>query len=82
MGCCNKYPSTITMAKDLSRTMINAVKGAVREGKVLSSSDVTMRRLEICDGCDKKVGVRCIVCGCYISLKTAVNSARCPIKKW
>lgn len=83
MSCCpNKMPGATSMAKDLATTALNAMRMAVRGGEILAQDDVIKRRIEACSGCDRKLGVRCTKCGCYISLKTAVAAATCPLGKW
>lgn len=84
MSCCgkNKYPSALTMARDLSVTVVQAMRHAVKTGEFMTTASETKKRLETCQICEKKTGVRCSMCGCYISLKTAVLTATCPIGKW
>lgn len=84
MSCCGKgkYPGIHSMAKDLSVTVMRALREAVKTGKVLAPEHDVRKRLETCNLCEYKTGVRCSKCGCYISLKTAVLAAKCPIQKW
>lgn len=84
MSCCGrgKYPSVSSMAKDLSVTVLHALRHAVATGEVLANASITKTRIEVCDVCEHKTGVRCSKCGCFISLKTAVATANCPIGKW
>jgi len=56
---------------------------------LLSSSNYTDRekrdaRLSICHGCDEliKITNTCKKCGCFMSLKTWLKGASCPIGKW
>lgn len=84
MSCCrkNKYPSMSSMAKDLSNSVVTALRHAVRSGELLTSEQDVRKRIDLCNKCDYKSGMRCLKCGCFISLKTAVLTAECPIKKW
>ena len=38
--------------------------------------------LEICASCDKNQNGWCAECGCWIRLKTAYATERCPLGKW
>ena len=84
-SCCGKnakYPSAITMAKDLSATVLAAMRHAISQGEVLADESLVRKRLKTCESCDRKTGVRCRECGCFISLKTAIQVAECPLGKW
>ena len=83
-GCCHgsRYPSVRSMARDISATVFAALGHAARNGEILASGDETRSRIETCNGCDQKVGVRCLKCGCYINPKAAVKVSKCPIGKW
>lgn len=83
MGCCpGKMPSITSMAKDFSNTAVAAMRMAMRNGNVLTSADIVKTRLAACDKCESKQGLRCLKCGCYINMKTAVAAATCPDGKW
>lgn len=85
MGCCGKrsmYPSVRSMAKDISATVLQAMRQAISSGEVLADEELIRKRLSTCNRCEKKTGVRCRECGCYITLKTAVLVAECPLRKW
>lgn len=49
-----------------------------------TDKDTRNRRYEICLGCDKlfKPTRTCKECGCFMSLKTWLKGAACPINKW
>lgn len=56
---------------------------------LLSSDNYTTKekrneRLDICNGCDRlfKATKTCKECGCFMSLKTWLKDATCPIDKW
>lgn len=83
MSCCpNKMPNATSMAKDIAATALNAMRMAIRSGEILAQDDIIKKRITTCNSCDRKMGARCTKCGCYISLKTAVAAATCPIGKW
>ncbi len=40
------------------------------------------RRLDVCKECDYLNDGTCNACGCYVELRAAARSGRCPYKKW
>jgi hypothetical protein len=49
-----------------------------------SDEELIKSRLDICNQCPylgKKLK-RCGLCGCFMSLKTTLLEAKCPIDKW
>ena len=46
------------------------------------SSGVYEKRLEICKSCDYLNEGTCGACGCYVELRAAAKTGRCPYKKW
>jgi len=59
------------------RGMSNRVRNVL-----LYDQDIIDKRMEICNGCEFKMGLNCKKCGCFIHAKTRVATARCPIGKW
>jgi len=53
-------------------------------GSPKSSEEVSLYRLEICNGCEffRKRTNQCKKCGCFMKLKTTLEKAKCPIGKW
>ena len=49
-----------------------------------SDEDIIKERLEICNACEwlRKGSQRCRKCGCFMTLKTTLKQAKCPIGKW
>ena len=41
-------------------------------------------RMDICRGCEhfNKETTQCNSCGCYLNVKAAWNSEKCPLDKW
>lgn len=52
--------------------------------KPRSSEELAAYRLSICKGCEHflKHTQRCSQCGCFMSLKTTLKQAKCPVRKW
>lgn len=49
-----------------------------------SDKELVEYRLDICKQCpwlDKRT-VRCRKCGCFMTLKSTLKQAKCPIDKW
>ena len=44
----------------------------------------SFERYEICKSCEwfRSVIKQCKKCGCIMSLKTKLKTAKCPIRKW
>lgn len=84
-SCCGRdaeYPSVRKMAENASKTILHAIRHAASSGEIVAHEDVIKHRSSICSTCSKKSGVRCIECGCYLSLKTAVAVSTCPLGRW
>ena len=49
-----------------------------------SQEELVAYRLEICRGCPffRKLSQTCRKCGCFMTLKTTLKNAKCPIDKW
>jgi hypothetical protein len=49
-----------------------------------ADSETAEQRLNICKGCPEfmQITSQCKKCGCFMSLKTRLESAHCPIGKW
>jgi hypothetical protein len=46
--------------------------------------EMAEHRFNICKGCPEfiKISSQCKKCGCFMSAKTKLESAKCPIGKW
>ena len=40
------------------------------------------RRLNFCLECDRLNAGTCMACGCYVELRAAAVTGKCPYKKW
>ena len=49
-----------------------------------SGDDLAKERLAICQECPffKKTAKRCGKCGCFMSLKSLLYKAKCPVGRW
>ena len=46
--------------------------------------EVREKRLEICHACPELINItkQCKQCGCFMELKTKLENAFCPLRKW
>ncbi len=46
--------------------------------------EVREKRLEICNACPEFIHItkQCKKCGCFMELKTKLEDAFCPLRKW
>ena len=49
-----------------------------------TGDDLAKQRLDICLSCPELITltIQCKKCGCFMSAKTKLDSAKCPIGKW
>jgi len=42
------------------------------------------KRVDVCDGCERLTPITktCKECGCFMSMKTWLKDAECPLDKW
>ena len=46
-----------------------------------ADSSLYEKRLNVCKSCDYLISGTCLKCGCYVELRAAFQSARCPQSK-
>ena len=49
-----------------------------------TTPEIAEQRLDICKACPELIQVtkQCKKCGCFMTAKTKLESAKCPIGKW
>ncbi len=69
---------------NLSEAGIDIVSTLASKGKLLASEEASYARMELCYSCDflDKESVKCKRCGCFMKIKTRLESSKCPISKW
>jgi hypothetical protein len=52
--------------------------------KIADDPEFAKKRLEICKACPEliKLTSQCKKCGCFMTLKTKLKEATCPLRKW
>lgn len=65
-------------------TFITESAKHVANGMTNVTDQVKEERMNICSGCDffDKVNTKCNSCGCYLNLKAAWETSKCPLDKW
>ena len=59
-----------------------AVVAFVADGMQTVSREEFAARLAVCDGCPERRGLRCLQCGCRLTLKAQGHAFHCPLGKW
>ena len=75
-------PKISQQAMNLALSVGNAMAYAKATGKIKAEKEVIAKRQSICGDCPHKVDNRCSACGCFLTLKTGIQSESCPLKKW
>lgn len=78
-----KLPGMLDMAKNLMRDGAKIASNALSGNKSLVDDDVRESRLSICRACPKFTPQeRCTECGCFMKVKSAFATSKCPLGKW
>lgn len=77
-----ELPSAMEMAKNLMRDGSAIIKNAFAGNQTLVGDDERTRRWSICTGCPQLQNDRCLECGCFMKVKVAFNTSKCPLGKW
>lgn len=74
----------VSMLFNLTDTLGDVVKNAIKSGVVICEDKKAAQRMEICYNCQDldKSAVRCKLCGCYMNAKIRFDAAKCPADKW
>lgn len=75
-------PSVMQMAKNLMSDGSKIIKNAVQGNKSLVEDDVRTTRWSICQTCPRLQNDRCLECGCFMKVKVAFVTSKCPLEKW
>ena len=81
----SKRPCRKCLIKDLDDKKISEeIKQAIDrldDGLKVSEEEYGSR-LDVCISCDRLNAGTCMACGCYVELRAAAVSGKCPYKKW
>jgi hypothetical protein len=81
-GVKREYPSYAQQAANFAGAMGRAVVAAVTGNQVMCTPEQRAEREVICQGCDKLIDGRCVLCGCPYLKKLALATEDCPLRKW
>ena len=60
---------------------IAAYRDAIKEKDRVAEAEYEAR-LAVCKSCDFLNAGTCGACGCYVELRSAAKTGKCPYKKW
>jgi hypothetical protein len=78
-------PGLLDKASNLVMATGRATKALAAGKQIMASQDEVARRLSICRCCEffkESPAMRCLKCGCFLNLKTRLETEHCPIRKW
>ena len=78
-------PCTRCLLKDYSkevydRLIVEGLKALPAED--IADGEVTALRLSVCQACEKLNQGTCLACGCYVEIRAALKTGKCPYSKW
>lgn len=78
-----KFPSMAKQASSFFAAVKNETKSIIN-GDAKISKELQNKRMKICEECVffDLGSNRCKKCGCFLKIKTAWRSQKCPIGKW
>lgn len=80
-GCCSDKPSVLSL-KDLSLNAGLALSKYVIAGMPNLTRESREKRLATCENCGLLVDSRCSKCGCFVKIKSWMQTENCPEGKW
>jgi hypothetical protein len=78
----SQLPSLMEMAKNLASDSSKIISNALQGNSTLVSDDVREQRWTICQSCPFLTNDRCVKCGCFMKVKCAFQTSKCPEGKW
>ena len=78
-------PCTRCLLKDYSKEVyehliVEGLKALPAED--IADGEVTAIRLGVCQACEKLNQGTCLACGCYVEIRAALKTGKCPYSKW
>lgn len=78
-----ELPSVLQMVKNLASDGTEIIKNAAQGNSTLVSDEIREHRFSLCKGCPKFTPQeRCTECGCFMKVKVAFVTSKCPLGKW
>ncbi len=77
-----QLPSIMEMAKNLMKDGGNIINNAIKGNNTLVDDDTREQRWSTCQTCPRLQNDRCLECGCFMKVKVAFATSKCPLEKW
>ena len=78
----DELPSLMQMAKNLASDSAKIIKNATQGNSTLIDDDTRHTRWAMCQTCPRLQNDRCLECGCFMKVKVAFVTSKCPLEKW
>lgn len=78
---CKKCLTRDMIDRDTYFKTLQELIDNIPEG-VKTPSDIYEKRLNACLNCERLTDGMCSACGCYVELRAAKCSQKCPYDKW
>jgi hypothetical protein len=78
----DELPSVMEMAKNLMKDGSKIIENAVKGNNTLVDDHVRELRWSTCQACPRLQNDRCLECGCFMKVKVAFVTSKCPLEKW
>jgi len=75
-------PSKLSAALGFGKKAINAARGAVQGRAILTPKEEALRRLDLCNACEKQQDGRCTFCDCPCERLVYFRAGDCELGKW
>ncbi len=83
MGSARKCRKCLLAELDNEKLLAEVRLAVERLGKDIRVSEKAYQnRLDTCRQCDYLNEGTCNACGCYVELRAAAKTGKCPYKKW
>lgn len=81
-----KYPHMGQLIVNVVKQAGQVIAGALQGQDVVVSEERAATRLTICESCPSgvfdKENKKCRQCGCFMDMKTLLESSKCPLGHW
>jgi hypothetical protein len=80
----NNTPPLKEMVFGLTDAIKDSIQNLVSRGVILAKEEVADKRMQLCLDCEFfiKDQCRCSKCGCFMKVKTRLDTSKCPVNKW
>lgn len=75
-------PGIMELAKNFMHDGGNIISNALKGNSTLVSDEIRNSRWSTCLDCPFLQENRCSKCGCFMKVKVAFQTSKCPVGKW